>query len=66
MNNTKYLVGGGMAISIGFLNLILVLLGMLFGIIYSFGELFVAYDFVCSVLYIIIFYILYLMPLVSG
>ena len=61
MNNTKYLLGGGLAISIGFLNLILVLLGMLFGIIYSFRGFFVAYDFICSILYIIIFYIFYLM-----
>lgn len=61
MSNTKFLVGGGIAISIGFLNLMLVIIGMLFGIIYSFREFFVAYDFICSVLYMVIFYIFYLM-----
>lgn len=61
MNNTKYLVGGGIAISLGFLNLMVVILGMLMGIIYSFREFFVAYDFICSVLYMVIFYIFYLM-----
>ena len=61
MNDTKYLVGGGIAISLGFLNLMVVIIGMLIGIIYSFREFFVAYDFICSVLYMVIFYIFYLM-----
>jgi hypothetical protein len=61
MKNTIYLLGGGIAISIAFLNLMLVIIGMLFGIIYSFREFFVAYDFICSVLYIFLFYILYVM-----
>ena len=61
MYNSKYLIGGGIAISIGVLNLMLVIIGTLFGIIYSFREFFVAYDFFCSVLYMIIFYIFFLM-----
>jgi len=61
MNNTKYLIGGGIAVSLGFLNLIVLIIGMLMGIIYSFREFFVAYDFICSVMYMSIFYIFYLM-----
>jgi len=55
MNNTKYLIGGGIAVSLGFLNLIVLIIGMLMGIIYSFREFFVAYDFICSVMYMSIF-----------
>ena len=61
MNNTKYLIGGGIAFSIAFLNLILVIIGTLFGLIYSFREFFVAYDFICSILYTFLFYVLYVM-----